>query len=142
MQTPPAYAGWTYGLMAVAVVKGTAAVAVGGNLQTPHTVTTTTGIDTTVTGNGNGIIIGTVNGGFSWTQLVRVCATACSPAAADSLSPPHAQAYPLSNGQAPTFTSVAIQNKTAWWVGGYGSALGCARAPSAVPRVCIASRRL
>ena len=74
LQTPPAMAGWTYGLMAVAVAKGTVAVAVGGNLQTPHTVTTTTGYDTSVTtGNGNGIILGTTTGGFSWTQLARGC---------------------------------------------------------------------
>ena len=63
--------------MAVAVAKGTAAVAVGGNLQTPHT-TTTSGISWD-SGTGNGIILGTTNGGFSWTQLAR--AHAAVPAA-------------------------------------------------------------
>ena len=57
--------------MAVAVARGTVAVAVGGNLQTPHTVTTATGLDPSVAFNGNGIILGTVDGGYSWKQLAR-----------------------------------------------------------------------
>jgi len=99
-QTAPASSTTPYGLYSVAVLKGTTAFAVGGDM----TSTVEGGAGTSSGASPpvydaitNGQIIYTANGGFSWNQAV----------------------FPGNSGiKAPVFTTVALNGQTVW-VGGY-----------------------
>jgi len=113
MQTPPVLTSGgsvqPYGLIDVAVAKGTSAIAVGGNLVNPRgTFSFPSGL---LIQSGSGTMSGspsvgspatallaTTNGGFSWSQMTFPSGLAA-------------------------FTSSAYNNKT-WWVGGYVSFSG------------------
>ena len=73
-------ASYIYGLQAVAVLRGTIAFAGGANpltgttgLSTQGQVGVTNALATSYL-NANGVIIATVNGGFSWVVQARCCA--------------------------------------------------------------------
>jgi len=126
VQSAPIVAGYFYQLSSVFVIKGTIAFAAGGNpfgtegstqgvLSTATSTTPTSVTPATLPTAANGIIIATVNGGFTWvvqtlSSYQYTCATAnrqagvCYVSGTTSISPVGTQA----NGAIPYINSIAF----------------------------------
>jgi len=130
IQTAPVLPGYAYWLNGVTVLRSTIAFAVGGNVY--GTIGTALNALSTSTSATNGIILGTFNGGFTWTQQV-LPSTFSYPSA----TAPFSGAFGgFANGTLPQLYAAANQlakgsgSTTVWAVGAYGFAVKAVITPN------------